>query len=150
MRPDSHRHFLALELSPGASANDIRGAYRKLIQKWHPDRFAAGSLMQTTAEDQTKELNEAYDWLYKKRHYRKFLGETNRPKPPPVARPVETADAPPDAGVKPPEPAVDPGPPPRRSLVRPFLARARRHWRWAALSAGLAAGITLVHLHGPP
>src|SRR5580698_11188809 len=116
MRPDSHRHFLALELSPGASANDIRGAYRKLIQKWHPDRFAAGSLMQTTAEDQTKELNEAYDWLYKKRHYRKFLAATDRPKARPVARPVETEEPAPEADVKPPALAADPHPPLRPSL----------------------------------
>ena len=99
MRPDLHRYFITLGLSPGASANDIRGAYRKLIQEWHPDRFTAGSLMQTTAEDHTKDLNEAYENLYKKRLYRKFLGmapakpRTDRAEQTATAEPVE-ADAP--------------------------------------------------------
>ena len=91
MPQDIHRHFATLGLNPGASAGDIRTAYRRLVQEWHPDRFAAGSLMQTTAEDQTKDLNEAYEWLYKKRHYRRFLAEGKK-----VRNPARGAD--PDAG----------------------------------------------------
>jgi len=150
MRPDSQRHFLALELSPGASANDIRGAYRKLIQKWHPDRFAPGSLMQTTAEDQTKELNEAYEWLYKKRHYRKFLSEPGRPKAQPVARPVEPEGPPPDSEAKRPKPAAEPSPAARPSVSGRLAHWGRRQWRWPALSVGVAAGIYGACVLGSP
>lgn len=147
MRPDTHRYFSALGLSPGASANDIRVAYRKRIQAWHPDRFAAGSLMQTTAEDQTKELNEAYEWLYKKRHYRKFLAENRQRQAPPVARPVEPEPAA-DPGV-PPRPAAAPRPASRRSVIPPVRAWFRRQGRKIMLAVGIAGVAGLLCLAGP-
>jgi curved DNA-binding protein CbpA len=135
MRQDIQRHFTALGLSPGASANDIRVAYRKLIQQWHPDRFAVGSLMQTTAEDHTKELNEAYESLYKKRHYRKYLGNAGKTRP--VARPAAGSEE--EAETKPPE---TPQAAPRPSRRPP--PSARRWWKIAALAAGLGASAGLV------
>jgi hypothetical protein len=136
MRQDLLRHFTALGLSPGASANDIRVAYRKLIQQWHPDRFAVGSLMQTTAEDHTKELNEAYDSLYKKRHYRKFLGQAAASRP--GTRPAAAGEG--EAGAKPPETP----PPAPRPARRPPLRPGRRWWKIAAGAAGLGAAAGLI------
>jgi hypothetical protein len=140
LRPDTHRHFSVLGLNPGASANDIRAAYRRKIQEWHPDRFAAGSLMQTTAEDQTKEFNEAYEWLYKKRNYRRFL-RTEAPIRRP-ARPVETRGAEAEAAAKPaeaPEPAPDPAAP-RPSSWSVFFGFWTR-WRRMAWVFGATAGV---------
>jgi hypothetical protein len=140
MRPDLHRHFLVLGLSPGASSNDIRVAYRRRIQEWHPDRFAAGSLMQTTAEDHTKELNEAYECLYKKRLYRKFLRTEANPRQPerPAAAAAEAAAAGPPGD--PAETAEAEAPAPARR-TRPWAAflRPRRVGRRIATGLGFAA-----------
>ena len=155
MRPDLHRYFITLGLSPGASANDIRLSYRKLIQEWHPDRFTAGSLMQTTAEDHTKDLNEAYENLYKKRLYRKFLGMAAA-KPRPDRTRQTAADGPPEADG--PAPAAEPRrarraadaaprhePPPPPPAPKPSFLRSRRFWKGTVLGAAVAAaGFVLV------
>jgi hypothetical protein len=72
MRKAIQEYYRALNLSPGATPFEIRRAYRQLIRRWHPDFFKPGSPMQTTAEDITKETNEAFEQLYKKKLYRKF------------------------------------------------------------------------------
>ncbi len=93
MRKEIHLYYSALGLNPGASAMEIRRAYLQLIQRWHPDHFKAGSYMHTTAEDLTKELNEAYEQLYKKQLYKKFLHRAGpkRPAPEPAASPADRA-----------------------------------------------------------
>jgi hypothetical protein len=80
MPADIRDYFRVLELSPGATLEDIKRSYRLLLQRWHPDRYKPGSVMQTTAEDVTKELNEAYHQLCRKKRYLEF-----RPKPRPSA-----------------------------------------------------------------
>jgi DnaJ-like protein len=151
MRQDIHRYFNALGLSPGASADDIRVAYRRLIQEWHPDRFAVGSLMQTTAEDQTKDLNEAYEWLYKKRHYRRFLGTAGK-----AHRPASEAEKSAEASdADPKEPSrsaggVRPTPPPARRPW-PAFARSLRFWKMMGLTTVVAAAaLLLIPRIGPP
>jgi hypothetical protein len=76
MPADIRDYFRVLELSPGATLEEIKRSYRLLLQRWHPDRYKPGSVMQTTAEDVTKELNEAYHQLCRKKRYLEF-----RPKP---------------------------------------------------------------------
>lgn len=76
MRKDPQEYFQTLGLSPGAGPTEIRRAYRQMMQRWHPDLFKPGSPMQTTAEDMAKEINEAYEQLYRKKLYRRYL-----PKP---------------------------------------------------------------------
>ncbi len=70
MRKNPLEYYRALGLNPGATADEIKQAYRRLLQTWHPDHFKTGSLMQTTAEDVTKEINEAYEQLLKKQLYK--------------------------------------------------------------------------------
>lgn len=53
----------ALGLEPGASAADIKAAYREMAQILHPDRFAANSKLQDRATEQFKNLQEAYEAL---------------------------------------------------------------------------------------
>lgn len=88
MRKDLHAHYRALGLDPGAGPMEIRRAYRQLMRRWHPDLFNPGSPMQATAEDITKEANEAFEQLYRKKLYRKFP-----PKAEPRGGPNGDADA---------------------------------------------------------
>ena len=50
--------FAALELPPGASAQEIATAYRRLAKRWHPDRRGGAAAAARMAE-----INVAYDML---------------------------------------------------------------------------------------
>ncbi len=52
-----------LGLEPGASADEVKSAYRDLVNVWHPDRFAHNERLRTKAQEQLKEINLAYDYL---------------------------------------------------------------------------------------
>ncbi len=52
-------YYKSLGVSRGASADEIRSAYRKLAMQYHPDRNPGDK----TAEDRFKEINEAYQVL---------------------------------------------------------------------------------------
>ncbi|MCX5864001.1 MAG: DnaJ domain-containing protein [Deltaproteobacteria bacterium] len=55
-----------LGLEPGASAEQIKSAYRKLSMQYHPDKVAyLGEEFRRVAEEKMKELNEAYQHLKK-------------------------------------------------------------------------------------
>lgn len=57
-------YYEVLGLSKGASADDIKKAYRKLAVKWHPDKWQqASEAEKKKAEENFKELAEAYDVL---------------------------------------------------------------------------------------
>lgn len=49
-----------LGLEPGATAQEIKTAYRDLAKVWHPDRFAHDPRLQQKAQERLKEINEAY------------------------------------------------------------------------------------------
>lgn len=50
-----------LELSPDASLEDIRNAYRRLMGEYHPDKVASlGSELQALAERKSKQIGAAY------------------------------------------------------------------------------------------
>lgn len=68
-------HYDLLEVREGASTEVIKGAYKHLTQKWHPDRNAA---FRDEAEQMTKRLNEAYGVLsdpIKRAEYDRYLRE---------------------------------------------------------------------------
>lgn len=56
-------YYAILGLQPGASEEEIKRAYRDLVQVWHPDRFSHNFRLRKTAEDKLKEINAAYDHL---------------------------------------------------------------------------------------
>ena len=91
MRKDIIPYYKALGLAPGAEPLEIRRAYRQMIQQWHPDLYKPGSPMQTTAEDITKEINEAYDQLYRKKLYRNF---PRKKEPQAERKPAEKTEEP--------------------------------------------------------
>ena len=64
MRDDGRDACLrVLGLGPAASAQEIKAAYRDLAKVWHPDRFAHDPRLQQKAQEQLKEINEAYGRL---------------------------------------------------------------------------------------
>ena len=57
-------YYEVLGLQKGASADDIKGAYRKAALKWHPDRWVSGTdAEKKNAEAKFKEASEAYSVL---------------------------------------------------------------------------------------
>ncbi len=67
---DHGRYYAVLGLKRGASASEVRDAYRRLIRENHPDRFAREpEAVQEGARKRSIELREAYEAL------RDLLGE---------------------------------------------------------------------------
>ncbi|MBQ9462406.1 MAG: molecular chaperone DnaJ [Bacteroidales bacterium] len=57
-------YYEVLGIDKNASADDIKGAYRKAALKWHPDRWVSGTDSEKkTAEEKFKEASEAYSVL---------------------------------------------------------------------------------------
>ncbi len=58
--------YKILEVSPNASNDEIKKAYRELSRKYHPDSYANNPLADL-AEEKFKEVQEAYDQIMKER-----------------------------------------------------------------------------------
>ncbi|NME82718.1 J domain-containing protein [Clostridium sp. SM-530-WT-3G] len=56
--------YEVLGVKPGASQDEIKSAYRKLIKKYHPDQYGDNPL-KDLAQEKMIEINEAYDALTK-------------------------------------------------------------------------------------
>ena len=60
---DPLRALRVLGLPPGASANEIKSAWRDLAKVWHPDRFQHDERLRQKAGDNLGRINEAYESL---------------------------------------------------------------------------------------
>jgi DnaJ domain len=60
MRDEITRAYAALGLEARASPAEIRRAYKALVKRWHPDRFAADPAGQAEAAIRMREINAAY------------------------------------------------------------------------------------------
>lgn len=58
--------YKVLGVSPSASDDEIKDAYRKLARKYHPDKYV-DSDMKDLAEEKMKEVNSAYEEIQKMR-----------------------------------------------------------------------------------
>ena len=58
---DINRCFEILELDSKASPDEVKQAYRDMVNVWHPDRFPDNSRLKQKAEEKLKEINEAYE-----------------------------------------------------------------------------------------
>lgn len=56
--------YEVLEIKEGASQEEIKIAYKKLVKKYHPDQYANNPLSDL-AQEKIKEINVAYDYLTK-------------------------------------------------------------------------------------
>lgn len=56
--------YEVLEIKHGASDTEIKEAYRRLVKKYHPDKYQ-GNPLADLAEEKLQEVNEAYDMLTK-------------------------------------------------------------------------------------
>ncbi len=58
------RHcYETLELTPDASVEDVKQAYRDLVNIWHPDRVSNNPRLKQKAEEKLKQINTAYEGL---------------------------------------------------------------------------------------
>lgn len=58
--------YQVLGISPTATNEEVRNAYRALAKKYHPDNYVDSPLAQM-AEERMKEINEAYDEILRQR-----------------------------------------------------------------------------------
>ncbi len=58
--------YKILGVSPNASDEQIKAAYRELAKKYHPDNYA-GNPLSDLAEEKMQEINRAYDEISKQR-----------------------------------------------------------------------------------
>ncbi len=58
--------YKVLGVSPDASEEEIKSAYRQLVKKYHPDNYADSPLADL-ANEKMQEVNEAYDMVMKSR-----------------------------------------------------------------------------------
>lgn len=61
--------YRILGVSPSATDEEVKSAYRELAKKYHPDKYA-GSPLADLAGEKMKEINEAYDTIMKERRSR--------------------------------------------------------------------------------
>ena len=60
--------YTVLEITPSATDNEVKTAYRRLAMKNHPDKIASlGPEIQKAAEDKFKKIKEAYETIKKER-----------------------------------------------------------------------------------
>ncbi len=58
---DSDRHYRILGIQPGATIEEVKAAYRRRMQEYHPDKVASlGKELRDLAEEKSKEINKAY------------------------------------------------------------------------------------------
>ena len=53
--------YLVLDVPHDASQRAIKSSYRKLVKRWHPDRYRAGSEEHLEATQMTRLINAAYE-----------------------------------------------------------------------------------------
>ena len=58
--------YKTLNISPSASDDEVKKAYRELARKYHPDNYHDNPLADL-AQEKMKEINEAYDQIQKQR-----------------------------------------------------------------------------------
>lgn len=64
--PKEKIYYHTLGLEQGASFEQVKTAYKKLMKAYHPDRHQANPQKQKWAVEQSQKVNEAYSYFKKK------------------------------------------------------------------------------------
>ena len=62
-------YYKVLELSRNASIEDLKKAYREMVQVWHPDRFSSNPDLKIKAEEKMRQINEAYEIILSNKNH---------------------------------------------------------------------------------
>jgi molecular chaperone DnaJ len=73
-----HNPYHILEITPDATEEQIRQAYRRLAMKYHPDR----NPRDPEAEEKFKQIQAAYEWLKKGKELRERGGSSHTQQTP--------------------------------------------------------------------
>ena len=60
------KYYKILELEYGSDFNSIKKAYKKLLKKYHPDLFQNKPEKLKSAQEVTRQINEAYTYFERK------------------------------------------------------------------------------------
>lgn len=67
-KPSNDSNYKILEISPDATNDEVKKAYRKMAVKYHPDKVATlGEDVQKAAEEKFKAISQAYEAICKER-----------------------------------------------------------------------------------
>lgn len=67
-RPGNDSNYRVLEITPDATDEEVKKAYRKMAVKYHPDKVATlGEDVQKAAEEKFKAVNQAYEAICRER-----------------------------------------------------------------------------------
>ena len=65
---NNENNYKILGISPGATDDEVKKAYRKMAIKYHPDKVATlGEEVQKAAEEKFKAISQAYEAICKER-----------------------------------------------------------------------------------
>ena len=65
---DTNSAYAVLEISPSATDDEVRTAYRRMAMKNHPDKVATlGADVQKAAAEKFRQIQEAYETIKKER-----------------------------------------------------------------------------------
>jgi hypothetical protein len=78
------RYCRLLGVKSGATEEELKKAYRDLVQVWHPDRFSANERLKIKAEEQLKEINVGFEYLLANAFQDGVLVEPLERAPPPL------------------------------------------------------------------
>lgn len=92
--------YAVLGLAPGASAQELKAAYRDLAKVWHPDRFGHDPRLQQKAQEKLKEINDAYQQLLAGRHTRRPQHHDAAPPKSPAATAADAVAVTPQAAAR--------------------------------------------------
>ncbi|MBP5610244.1 MAG: DnaJ domain-containing protein, partial [Clostridia bacterium] len=59
--------YQILGISPSATDEEVKEAYRNLARKYHPDNYTADNPLADLATEKIQEINEAYDTIKNQR-----------------------------------------------------------------------------------
>ena len=94
------KNYRVLGIPPGASWKQLRQAYKKLVNVWHPDRYQQNARKKRQAEEKTKEITRAYKELAE--YHKKFgVLPLTAEEPPPLANAEHSTSAGPAGNISP-------------------------------------------------